>query len=237
MEKQYKVLMLCFPASGHLNPFLCYGSELLKNKNVKAIMYGNKEHQKMIEGAGIEFREADIDIPSSLFSIKELRKEFPLHKMLNFFMDSADKLIGELVRCVKEEEIDLVVYDQMTIYAKWLLKHLQVKYEKGELNRPLPKAITFMPSMVQEKNVYPNSFEKQLYPKPIFTLKIAFNILIFMVRYIAFCFRYSLKVENPFELIFMQKAPLTICCVAPEFQPRSHTFPSSVKFVGQCAGK
>ena len=237
MEKQYKVLMLCFPASGHFNPFICYGAELAKNQNVKVIMYNNKQNQKLIESANIEFREADVDLPTNMVSVKELRKDLPIHKLLGFFIDATEKLLPELIRCVQEEGIDLIVYDFMTVYAKWLMKRLRIMQKKGELKKPLPKALTFLPSLAQEKGIYPNSFEEHLIPKPRFSLKLAFNLFLFFIKYISFCFRQGLKVENPFELIFEQREPLTICCVAPEFQPRSHLFPKGTKFVGNCAGK
>ena len=237
MEKEIKVLMICFPAVGHLTPLVCYGAELAKNKNVKVIMHNSKLHKKLIESANIEFREVDIYDAINDFTIHELRVEMPIYKILGFYMEACEKIMPELIRCVQEEDIDLIVYDFMTVYAKWFMKRLRAMHQKGELKKPVPKALTFMPSLVHEKGIYPNSFEEKFMIKPQVTLKFAFNMFIFFFKYMWFCRRNQLPVENILDLIFNQKEPLTICCVVPEFQPRSHMFSSGIKFVGNCAGK
>ena len=166
-----------------------------------------------------------------------MRKSLPIHKMLYSFMESTEKALPELVRCVREDNIDLIIYDSMTVHAKWLMRHLESKYQRGELKKPPPKAMTFVPTLLHEKGVYPNSFEEQLLPKPTFSFKLMFNMLIFFVRYIFFCRRISVPVLNPFHLVFYAKEPFIICCVVPELQPRYQLFPKSIKFVGNCACK
>jgi hypothetical protein len=237
MEKQYKVLMLCFPASGHFNPFVCYGAELAKNKNVKVIMYSHQKNRQVIEAGNIEFREANFDLPMNQISVNEARNHLPIHKILGLFIEATDELLPELVRCVHEEEIDLIVYDFMTVYAKWLLKYLKARYEKGELKRPPPKALMFGPSLLHQKGVYPNSFEEKFLPKPKLTLGFILKMIVFFFKYAFFCYKYGLPIENPATLIFYSKETLNICCVIPEFQPRSHLFPQNIKFVGNCACK
>ena len=227
--------MLCFPASGHINPFVCYGSELAKNKNIKLIMYCNKQFQNMIEAANIEFRNIDVEYPSDKISVSELRNQMPIHKVLGAFMETIDLMLPEFIRCIEEENIDLIIYDFMSVHAKWLLKYLRIQYEKGKLKRPPPKALMFGPSLLHQKGIYPNSYEQRFLPNPKISLGFLYNMIVFFIKYSLFCFKYHLPIENPINLLFYTKEELNIVCIVPEFQPRAHLYPKNVKFVGNCA--
>ena len=136
--KEHKVLMLCIPLAGHFYPFACFAGELAKRKNLKIIMYGNKEFQPMVERTNVEFRNVDVDNWSENIDALEFRNNFPIHKLLYSYMRAAEKIMPELIRCVQEDEIDLIIYDFMTVYAKWFLKFLRTQHDRGELKRPLP---------------------------------------------------------------------------------------------------
>ena len=122
-SREYKVLMLCIPAVGHLNPFVSLANGLAKHKNLKIIMYGNREHQELIESANVEFRNLELKFQNDPKVVREMRTSFPIDKLMNFFLSSAESALPELIRCVQEEEIDLIVYDFMTVYAKWLVRY------------------------------------------------------------------------------------------------------------------
>lgn len=230
--------MLCIPAMGHLNPFVSLASGLAKHKNLKIIMYGNMEHKELIESANVEFRNLEIKTENDPKVVREWRKSFPIDKLMSYFLDSAENVLPELIRCVQEEEIDLIIYDFVTVYAKWLVRYLDIQHEKGRLSRPPPKRIMCSASFMQEQGVYPNQHEMRYQIMPKFSVSLLIGLLIFYIRYFFFCRKYEIKFsENLFNLAFLGKERLNLCYVVPELQPRAHLFPKNVKFIGSCAGE
>ena len=150
---------------------------------------------------------------------------------LAFFLDV-------LNQDVQEEEIDLIIYDFLTVYAKWLVRYLDIQHEKGRLSRSPPKRIMCSPSFMQEKDVFPNEHEKKFQIMPKLSLRLLLGLLLFYIRYFFFCRKYELNFwENLFNLAFHSKEEFNLCFVVPELHPRAHLFPKNVKFIGSCAGK
>ena len=239
-DKEYKILALCIPAMGHLYPMTSLVSALAKQNNVKVIMYGNLEHKELIESTKAEFRHFQMPAELDEVMLENIKNhKLPIDREFNDALNIAEAIIPELVRCVEQDSIDLVLLDFFSIYAKWLMKYLRAQHKKGKLSRPPPKAVMTSAAFVMEKGIYPNSYEMQFMPDFLGSLSIrtVFNLIIVMIKYLMFCFKYGLKVESMVSTISDHREEINLCTIVPEIHPRAHLFPKSIKFIGSCACK
>ena len=239
-EKEFKILALCIPAMGHLYPMTSLVSAVAKQKNVKVIMYGNIEHKELIESTKAEFRHFQAPGELDDVMLENIKKHrFPLDRVLNEFIDVAEAFLPELLRCVEEDEIDLILFDFFSVYAKWLMKYLRNQHKKGKLSRPPPKAVMSSASFIVEKGIYPNSYEMQHRPSmsSSLSIKMVFNLILVMIKYVIFCFKYGLEIESLTKTALEHREEINLCTIVPEIQPRAHLLPKSIKFIGSCACK
>lgn len=235
-EEQYKVLVLVIPAYGHLNPMTSFINELAKNKNLKIFFPGNEVDRKLIESTKAQFVPMHVELFQNTVNMNELRNSVPLDKMMNISINVGRNVLPKMAEFVQKEKIDLVIYDFATSHGKWLKQHLEYLQRSGKFSGNLPGFVMFSPSFMCSRNVYPNKAEPLFFPKPKFSLSIILKILVTMIRYLIFGFKFGLKRENPNNFLF-HREELNICCITPEVQPRSHMFEKSLVFVGSCACK
>lgn len=233
----YKILVLALPAYGHLLPLTSFINELAKEKDVKIIFYGNEEFRQLIEKTGAEYRNLEFELFNPKQNMNELRHDFPLDQMMTRYMRLADKMMPNMLKVIENEEIDLIIYDFATVYAKWFVQYLEKKYETKEMKRKPPPSVMFSPSFLMTDGVYPSQVEKDLIPKPKLTFSLIFRLIKFAFRFIYFYYKYGFKLENPIFLTIYKQAKLNLCCIMPEFHPKSHLFDKNCFFIGHCACK
>lgn len=237
MEKQTKVLVLVIPAYGHFYPMISFINELTKAKNLKIIFTGNECDRNMIERSKAEYRNLECDVIDKNENTTEMKDGFPLDKLVAKGMEIFDMYYLTLLKIVEEEEIDLIIYDIATFHAKWFVRYLDLLYKKKKLKRKPPKAIMFCPSFQCIENLYPNKEEMKFFRLPKITLSFIIRMILFYLKYVFFHFKYDFKLESIIQYLFGLREDLNLCCVFPELQPRSHLFPKSVKFIGNCVCK
>jgi UDP:flavonoid glycosyltransferase YjiC (YdhE family) len=124
-----KVLFLIQSAHGHMNPSLAIAKELVR-RGERAIFFTIPEFRNAVEAIGAEYQP----IPEK-FSLGHVVKEHGI-SMLND-PDKFMKLSLQILQSQKEQahelleplvrvEADLIVYDHMCVWAKELLKSLQI---------------------------------------------------------------------------------------------------------------
>ena len=231
MDRKYNILMLTISGSGHLNPMLSLAYDLNKHKNVRVIFYGNMEHKELIEKSNSEFRNLELVDIANVINPNAQRESFRLDLMLNHFMDLGDKAIPLLMQVIEKEKIDLIVYDYATFYAIWLIKKLRKMYAEKKLNKQPPLAVPFYPSFVTNDKIL-TDFK----PKIKLTLLFVLRMILVVFRYFFFCWSHGLRVES-LKHMFNNREELSICCITPEFHPKSYMYSKSLKFVGSCASE
>lgn len=237
MDKQYKVLVLVIPRFGHIYPLGSVVNELTKNKNVQVFFTGNEADRALIESTKARFVPMHIDIQHDRnANMNELRHNFPMDKMFMKAMDIAEELMPKLVELVERERIDLVVYDFVTMHGRWLKDHLNSLQRSGKFTGKVPGFVMFSPSLMTAQGIYPNKAEPQFYPGAKLTFKLLISLVLLLIRYVVFCWKNGLKCENMNKFVY-HREELNLCCILPEFQPRSHLFEKSLAFVGVCACK
>ena len=237
MERKFKIIMLCLPASGHINPMVSLANDLNKSNKCHIIFYGNLEHKKLIESSRSEFRNIELVDPTERMNPNQLRNDFPVDIMMQMFMDSYDKFEPELMRTLEAEDVDMIMYDFLTAYGNWFVQKLKKLKQQGKLKKKLPKFVAFYPSFVMDESLFPNVAEKVYLPKPKLSFKFVLKMLVFAIKYIYFCWSRSVQLMNPAKFLFPKREELNLCCIIPELQPRSYLYPKSVQFIGSCASE
>ena len=236
-QQQYTVMVICMPAVGHLNPVCSLVNELAKKKNVTVIFFGNAEHRQLIESARAEFRLCKVEIVDPDKSINDMRHEFPLADMMNRYMNIADEMMPQYLRVVEQKNVDLVIHDFGAVWARWFIEYMSNMHAKGVMKRPPPKTIMVSASVLFDPRVYPSEAEAKFFPKQKFSLRVFVIMMLFQLKYWWFYRKHGFKYVSPMEFLVFSKDKLNMCCVTPEFHPRSHLFDKSIKFVGNFACK
>ena len=225
---------------GHTLPMTSLVSGLTKHKNVQVIMYSNIEHKGLIESTGAEFRHLQLDRDLDDDMLENIKKRIlPIDRLFTDIINAGEKFLPELIRCVEEEQIDLVLYDLGAVYAKWLMMYLRSQYKKGKLSRPPPKAVMTSPSVIFDDAIYPNSHEQSFLPEKTGKIQLLAVIKFFFVflRYWLFCIKFGIERNKLKYLIVGHREEVNLCLIVPEIQPRAHLYPKNVKFIGSCACK
>ena len=236
-QKRYTILVLCPPAYGHLNPMASLVNEITKNTSVKVIFFGNAEHRELIEKTKAEFRLCKIDFFDPNKSVNEMRHSFSFSEIMGKYMRIADEMFPIYLRVIEQENIDLIIHDFGAIWARWFLAHIDVLFAKKQMKKKPPKSVMISPSFLFEKDLYPGETEAKFLPKPKLSPGFIFDSMFFMPKYWYFYYKYGIEYVGPMDIIVFSKDKLNLCCVMPEFHPRSHLFSKSTHFVGNYACK
>ena len=122
------VFVLITATHANVYPVIGIVNELVK-KNVKVTFYCTEEFRPMVQKSGAKFREYS-KFPSSLFkqnNIKQKSRSFL--EILSGLLDFSDTVIPELIRDLDQEQPDLVIIDNLSLHAKFLLNILHDRYE------------------------------------------------------------------------------------------------------------
>ena len=242
-----KIFVITFPLVSHLNAFVNVLSELGKTPNLKLIAYGSKKCEKLLAKAGCEFREYEnfeelenIQINSNKTRIEKYASN--LHKFLTLNSMNLVKIATEIER----EKPGLILFDAMSLLAKWIIRFLKKNYETF-LKNPNSYLLTKSappPAVIYYTGFFMNKIEQQAKDEnnylsildflrgKIFDFFIISKILI---RTKCLSIKYGLDFIIPAKEIFENENDLMhIVLTIPEIQPNHNLLPQNVKFVGPC---
>ncbi|CAF0716166.1 unnamed protein product [Brachionus calyciflorus] len=232
MEQTKKIFIMVLPSFGHINPITGLASELVLKQKYEIFFYGNDEHKDVIERTGAIFRQYE-NMLISESKIKPLNEEkhdamegFFL-KMINYCYKSVPTLIQDL----ELEKPDLIIFDHMSLPARFAIKILETRFQKGLIKNPPPPAVNFYTCFASKKGVYPNDEQiKEMAGSGIQSLTSLAKII---YKQTIFSWKFGINIYNPIEFI-NKPEKLNIVGVSPELHPFSEHFDSSFKFVGPC---
>jgi hypothetical protein len=137
-----------------------------------------------------------------------------------------------LIDTVNKEKPDLIIYDTISIHAKYLIEYLQ----KIESNHK-PASLIFSPTFTQYGGVYPNESERQLnYEKQ--SLYFYYCLFKAYVRQIPLYLKFGFGLKHPIKFLSnVNDSKLNLVALFPELQARSSLCSKNVKFVGCCVNE
>ena len=223
------ILVFTMPAMGHINPLNCILSKLSKQGNFKIIVYATDEVRSVFEKTGVEYRSY-ANFPLRELMIRANTGKFSFGDMLNLMLGCAISNLDAFIGLVEKDEPDLIIYDELALYAKLLMEVLKKRQRDGI---SIPAAIMFRPHFASQNDIYPNKTEAALF-KQTFKLTDMLALIVPLVKTVYINLKYGLWNFNIFGMIFNYKENVMINTIAPAIQPRSHLFNKADHFVGAC---
>lgn len=233
MENKKKIFILVLPSFGHINPICGLAKELAVKQKYELIFYGNLEHKDVIDRTGSTFRQyKNLQIADSKIKPINLGKndafEAFFTKMINFSHKSVPALLQDLER----DKPDLVIYDNISLPAKYALRIMETRFRKGLSIIAPPPAVNFYTTFAHMKGVYPT--DEQMKDFSGRGLKFMVSMAKIMYKQSIFSWNFGISVFNPCDFVFYEPEKLNIVSVFPELHPFVERFDSSYKFVGSC---
>lgn len=234
------IMVFPMPAMGHMNPMFAIMKELVKTKNARMIIYSNESFKKRIEDNGCEYRYmGDFSVDDVQKHVDKNDKPVKAFKgMMEKVYDLIDNNITRIVNEIEEEKPNLILHDNLAVYAKWIIKLLS-KRCKQHVNtfHNMPPVIVYFTTFVFEKNLYPVDDEMKLVMNLGLFDKIVFgcSMLSAMSKIKAIANKYGIDAGHPMEeSLYSNNDFYNICFVSPQLHPRSHKFHRNTKFIGAC---
>jgi UDP:flavonoid glycosyltransferase YjiC (YdhE family) len=226
-----KILILIPPYHGHLNPVCCLVKELITKYNHKVIFYGNENCRNMIEKTGSDYREYPY------FPTRKLSNDnFTIFDVHNRILEITYKNMDHLIRVCELEKPDLIICDNVSFHAKYLIFYLEKIDREGKLNYTLPKVLQVYQSFAFMVGIYPTQKEVELLTGKFSLYFVRENFKIFLKnrriikKYdldLPFYFRKCIEIFDGLEIERM-------CFVLEEFHPRTNLLKNKIKFIGCC---
>nr|QNH68002.1 UDP-glucuronosyltransferase-like protein 6 [Brachionus rotundiformis] len=221
-----KILMLILPEIGHINPMLCIARDLV-DKHHEVVFYGLSHQKELIEKSGAQFKQYLYQNYSNRLNC--LQKD-PTNNMLSLLMSLIDvsyKEVPRLAQEVQNMQPDLIIFDNVSLPAKYLIKYIQKRTNK------IPKYIQFFTLFPSIKSVYPSpELLKKICVVPSgFMFNIQKKWLNLKQRLITSYL--GIEYSNPLDLSTFP-CDLNIVTIMPGLHPFENSFNSSFKFLGCC---
>nr|QNH67989.1 UDP-glucuronosyltransferase-like protein 7 [Brachionus koreanus] len=230
-----KIFVLVLPEIGHINPVNGIVKELVHKKNCDVIFYGRHDQRELIESTGAKFREYKFYEDGNT-ALKPL-KEDPFTNDIPLFINLINLSYNEIPCLIKDIEIDrpdLIIFDQLSMPAKYLLKVMEQNFREKKTSLPAPASVqifTTFPSfeIFADKQEYK---KYMLQPTGIF---FRFNKYLLTLKQKKFCNHFGIDCLDPYELCENFQSKLNIVTFIPEIQPFKEFLSPTFKFVGICA--
>jgi UDP:flavonoid glycosyltransferase YjiC (YdhE family) len=227
-EKKQTAYILVPPVYGHIFPITGIAHELTK-KNFNVIFYGNIENREVIEKTGAQFR---LYVHPTMASFKptaiQKQSTKQTFSIMSKMIDYSYVLLPSLIQDIQAERPSLIVYDQLYVTAKYLIKYLK----RNEPSSYKPVTVSFSPSLLMNTKMMREMFKSRNMLETIFWMVIW--MLIVFVKQQVFNFYFNLRVINLFSLFHEPDDGLNLVAVFPELQPMRDTFDRRFQFVGSC---
>jgi MGT family glycosyltransferase len=251
MDKNYKILIFGLPATGHINPLFPILKELAKINQLKLIVYLTTDYKQQFDSINVlnnvELRHfKNFNYNEFQNKVNSSEKDNPAYSM-KFFLDIADANIEYLAKEISNENPNLIIYDIVSMYFKWLVSYYNKWYEiakKSSISQkknlkfapehPLPPLIGFSPAFIFNADVFPNRFEQSMLVQ--FSFKLIWNLIKVVFYQLKFCLKFGLKFTSLTEVVPLkldENHKFVFASLLSDLQPRAHLFDSiRYKFVG-----
>ena len=114
-----KVLFLCVPSHGNVNPTLGLVSELV-SRGEEVIYFASEEFREKIEGTGAIFKAYCMDL--DIFKAKNITDPNPIIRVIR----SGAAIITDILEQIKGVDIDYIIHSAAFFYAKPITQILQL---------------------------------------------------------------------------------------------------------------
>nr|QVK45639.1 UDP glucuronosyltransferase [Brachionus paranguensis] len=233
-----KIFVLILPEIGHINPVTGIVRELVHNRNCEVIFYGRFKHKDLIESTGAKFREYKFYQDDN--AILKPLKEDPYTNDISLFTNFINLSYNEIPKLIDDIETDrpeLIIFDQLSISAKYLLKVMEQNFLNKKSSVPVPASVQIFTTFPNVVRVF---FDKQGYKELMIEpsgLFYNFQKLVLNVKQRIFSYYFGIECSDPFDIFENFYSKLNIVTFIPEIQPFKELFDSSYEFVGNCVSE
>ena len=229
-----KVIIFPVPAMGHLNTIFVVAKNLLKQiPNLKIIIYGSEYIKSKIEEIGCFYMEIEnLDLEEAQRKLHKTGKVIDvMTETASMMLDCTEATALKISEYIEKENPDLVLYDNTASYGKWAAKIAKTKAKNLKT-----KFVVYHPQFVFQKDVFPNSAEKQELMKMNFCDKIKFGFfgLKLYMRTRSMKKKFGIPDDMDTDVMFTNTDLINIVFLFPGLQARSELMHENVKFVGAC---
>ena len=228
MSEKKKIMVMVPPATGHINPICGLIHELCKDKNLEVIFYSDETYRELIEKTGAKFRlnkEPTISTMDPNWLSSKVRISSLLDVMINFAYAQLPQYIAE----VEKEKPDLIIYDDMSFTAKYLIEIIKARNANGDKTIPIPKTATFSPNFpISAKMI---KLMRENSNEDIWSL---FSLANTFCKQFVFSWYYGISVYNPLRFFQERNPNINLIGINPELEPDRNEFNDTFKFVGSC---
>ena len=206
------VLVIHFPAEGHINPTLAIISELIQ-RGETVVAYCVEDFRKKIEVTGAEFRSFENFLPK--INIMERINEKGNHiLMLSQMIEASERIVNQIIEETKGEKFDYIIYDNHFPAGRIIANIL------GLPNISSCTTFAYNPhvSFYDEQELRVVKEDDPLYQSCLSKIQRLKE-------------QYGLECNSPYD-IMNHPGDITIVYTSKEYQPNSDFFDESYKFVG-----
>ncbi|MFD0771968.1 macrolide family glycosyltransferase [Bacillus sp. CGMCC 1.60114] len=119
-----KVLVIGFPGEGHINPTLAIVEELIR-RGETVVYYCIEQYRNKIEKTRASFRPYE-DFTSQIDIMKKIDEGHNPLEMIYRIVNVADKIVPTILKEIKEESYDYVIYDNNFIVGVMIANVLRL---------------------------------------------------------------------------------------------------------------
>ena len=233
-SKKLHILVFPLPVLGHMNPLSCIIRGLVDTNKVHVVCYGTSDVRSLVEKSGAKYRSYMMLSHNRMQFNCQMSAGLPTSgELFDKIMDASSEGAVKLADLIDSEQPDLIIYDEMALYAKFALMLLNKRrhgLDAAAAQCNIPPAVMFRSGFAMN-DVYPNNVEKELFKPSFMDL---FSLAMPLLKLLAFNVKHGFWDVDFVDLLWKREEQLSIVCVFPELQPRSHLFSKSNKFVGIC---
>lgn len=235
MEQIRKIFVFTPPTTGHVNPMCSLVYELSRRRDFRVIFYSEETYRECIEASGAQFRpyvHSNKNSPKAFQALQITKKRITIGLILNEFLTWSFDQLPRLLHDVRQEQPDLILYDNIFLPIKYLIEVIHKQVDSGEWTWKVPKFVAFFPNFpINDKMVKTIRKHSKETFWSMFPLVNAFR------RQALLSFRHRIFVFNPVSVMMAVNSNLNIVAILPDLQPYRDEFNSSFKFVGPCVSK
>lgn len=246
VNKTKLISIIVLPIAGVLNPVTSLAHEICQSGEFKCIIYGvTEQHRHLIEKSGSEFRRYEHPMLAGLTKQPIQQQQHNIYAYVSKSIDFTRQILPSLLRDVQVDKPDLIIYDQWSLPARYLLEILKTRHHKmkrnpyttsasnSNKNKPIdrvPLSLIFDPSFAVANNV--------LKKMPIVKINAWSFVLMFVIfiKQLILNWIYGLSMFTSAKaMLNTYNENLNVFAVYPQLQPNFELFDKrKFKFIGSC---
>ena len=228
MLEKKKIMVMIPPATGHINPICGLIHELCKDENIEVIFFSDETYRELIEKTGAKFRLNEEPTISTM-DPNLLASKVKISSLLDMVINFAYAQLPQYIAEVEKEKPDMIIYDDMSFTAKYLIEIIKARNAKGDKTIPIPKTAAFSPNFPMSAKMVKLMRENS--NEDIWSL---FSLANTFRKQFVFSWYYGISVYNPLRFFQERNPNINIIGINPELQPDRNEFNDTFIFVGSC---